>query len=304
MYLGLLIPGFILLSLVLAMNLVLFSYGNDNSATVLKKAQQNLVKNQNKTSPKMPVTTTQPIASQPSAIPLAKTDFTNSNFNILFSIPGGYLDATVDFIGKVFSFPGAGELQMYVGNTNHDAVVIYNESFVFVQDDCIKVTGTVGEVFEGTNAFSATRSVPEVKAKTIDKISCDDAINPAIKTVKVEKTQLKAGIKVTLHKVEFSDKNTRAYLTVENLNGKAGIKFYDFDSKAIQGNRQFSTTYSYDVDYPSIKSDIPPGIEEDGVVLFDPVNYKIASPVKFQFKATRDDTYSNYDFFYNIAMPR
>ncbi len=103
---------------------------------------------------------------------------------------------------------------------------------------------------------------------------------------------------------QFSSIFFSAYLTVENLNGKAGIKFYDFDSKAIQGNRQFSTTYSYDVDYPSIKSDIPPRIVENGVVLFDPVNYKIASPVKFQFQITRGDTYSNYDFFYTIAIPR
>src|SRR6266496_2805721 len=95
---------------------------------------------------------------------------------------------------------------------------------------------------------------------------------------------------------QFSSIFVSAYLTVENLNGKAGIKFYDFDSKAIQGNRQFSTTYSYDVDSPSIV--------ENGVVLFDPVNYKIASPVKFQFQITRGDTYSNYDFFYTIAIPR
>jgi hypothetical protein len=66
--------------------------------------------------------------------------------------------------------------------------------------------------------------------------------------------------RMILHKVEFSDKNTRAYLTVENLNGKTGISFYDFDSKAIQGNRQFATAYSFDVTYPAIKSDIPPRI--------------------------------------------
>lgn len=304
MYLGLLIPGFILLSLVLAMNLVLYSYGDDNSATVLKKAQQNLAKNQIKTPPKMPVTPTQPISQKPSAYILPKADFTNSNFNILFANPDGHFNSTVYLTGKIFNFPGTGELQMHVGASSNDVVIVYDESFVFTEDDCVKVTGRVAESFLGTNAFGATRSAPEVKATTIDKINCADAINPAAKTVKVEKTQFKAGIKVTLHKVEFSDKNTRAYLTVVNLNGKAGIRFYDFDSKAIQGNRQFSTTYSYDVDYPSIKSDIPPGIVEDGVVLFDPINYKIVSPVKFQFKTTRSDTYTDYDFFYTIAMPR
>lgn len=59
-------------------------------------------------------------------------------------------------------------------------------------------------------------------------------------------------------------------MTVKNKNRKAGIIFYDSDAKAIQGNRQFATKYSFDVDYPHIKSDILPSIREDGVVLFDP----------------------------------
>ena len=42
--------------------------------------------------------------------------------------------------------------------------------------------------------------------------------------------------------------------------------------------------YSYDVDYPKIKSDIPSGIEENGVVLFDPLDYKTQRSAKFQFE--------------------
>ncbi len=108
---------------------------------------------------------------------------------------------------------------------------------------------------------------------------------------------------MTLHKVEFSDKNTRLYMTVENLNHNIGINFYDFNAKAIQGKRQYSNTYSYDVDYPTIKSDIPPGIQEDGVVLFEPLNYKLAQ-AKFQFQASRSDTFTTYDFIFTVAIPR
>ena len=50
------------------------------------------------------------------------------------------------------------------------------------------------------------------------------------------------------------------YLTIENVNQKASIGFYDFNAKALQGKKQYSKTYSYDVTYPEIKSDIPPGI--------------------------------------------
>jgi hypothetical protein len=124
-----------------------------------------------------------------------------------------------------------------------------------------------------------------------------------VKTVSLEKTQIKGGIQVVLHKVEFSDKNTRVYLPVENLNQKASIGFYDFNSIALQGKKQFSTTYSYDVDYPKIKSDIPSGIEENGVVLFDPLDYKTQRSAKFQFEATRLDTYANFNFIFLVGIP-
>jgi hypothetical protein len=118
-----------------------------------------------------------------------------------------------------------------------------------------------------------------------------------------EKTQVKGGIKVVIHKVEFSDKNTRVYLTVENLNKKASVGFYDFSSKALQSKRQYSTTYSYDVDYPKIKSDISSGIEENGVVLFDPLDYKTQRSATFQFEATRLDTYANFNFVFLVGIP-
>jgi len=236
--------------------------------------------------------------------PKSKADFTNTNYPVLFSKPNGYLGATVDLTGKVSNFPEVGLLQMYVGGAvSHDAVVHYNDSFVFVQDDCVKVTGTVEEEFVGINMFSATRTVPSISARTIDKVDCTQAINPAVKTVSLEKTQIKGGIKVVFHKVEFSDKNTRVYLTVENLNKKTGIGFYDFNAKALQGKRQYSTTYSYDVDYPQIKSDIPPKIEENGVVIFDPLDYKTQRSAKFQFEATRQDTYATFNFIFLLGIP-
>src|SRR5678815_993752 len=50
--------------------------------------------------------------------------------------------------------------------------------------------------------------------RTLTKIDCSEAINRAKNDVVVEKIQKYGGLTVTLHKVEFSDKNTRVYLTV------------------------------------------------------------------------------------------
>jgi hypothetical protein len=302
------IIAFYVSSLLLALNLghMVSSQGN-SAADIIKKSQENLKKFENRT---VDIAESQPASSQKIATPVSSSpkptvDFTNSNFITLFSKPNGYLGATVDLTGKVSNFPEAGLLQMYVGGAvSQDAVVHYNDSFLFVQDDCVRVTGVVEEEFAGTNAFSAIRIVPSISARTIDKVDCTQAINPAVKTVSLEKTQIKGGIKVVFHKVELSDKNTRVYLTVENLNKKTGIGFYDFNSKALQGKKQYSTTYSYDVEYPQIKSDIPSGIEENGVVLFDPLDYKTQRSAKFQFQATRLDTYDNFDFVFLVAIPK
>ena len=303
-YLFPVIITFNVLSVLLMTNLTQLTYAQDNPADIIKKSQENLKKFENRDAIQSQTPSSQKVPATVSPVPKPKSDFTNSNFVALFSKPNGYLGATVDLSGKVSNFPEVGLLQMYVGGAvTNDAVVHYNDSFVFVQDDCVKVTGIVEEEFEGINAFSATRIVPSISAKTIDKIDCTQAINPAVKTVVLEKTQIKGGIKVEFHKVEFSDKNTRVYLTVENLNKKAGIGFYDFNSIALQGKRQYSTTYSYDVEYPKIKSDIPPRIEENGVVLFDPLDYKTQRSAKFQFEATRLDTYANFNFVFLVGIP-
>jgi hypothetical protein len=278
--------------------------GQDTSPEdIIKKSQENLQKFEEKES-STSVQPSSPKIVQPSVSTAPIADFTNSNFVTLFAKPDGYPGATVDIAGKISGFPGSGLLQMFIGgDSGKDTIVVYDETFVFVADDCVKVTGTVGDQFEGTNMFTATRIVSSISAKTIDKVDCIQAINPAQKTVVVEKTQTKGGIKVVFHKVEFSDTNTRAYLTVDNVNQKASIAFYDFNAKALQGKKQYSTTYSYDVDYPAIKSDIPPGIEENGIVLFEPLDYKSQTSARFQFEGTRQDTYDTFNFVFAVTIP-
>jgi hypothetical protein len=130
------------------------------------------------------------------------------------------------------------------------------------------------------------------------------AINPAEKTIVQEETQTKGGIKVILHKVEFSPKNTRVFLTVDNLNQKAAITFYDTGAKAIQGKKQYATTYSYDTEFPNINSDIPPGIEENGIILFEPLDYKTPTSARLQFEAIRQDTYDSINFVFLVFIPQ
>jgi hypothetical protein len=116
----------------------------------------------------------------------------------------------------------------------------------------------------------------------------------------VEQTQEDNGIVVTLHKVEFSDENTRAYLTIENTDPTEEVNFYRFNSKAVQGTTQFETTYSFDVDYPEIGSDIPPGIQESGVIIFEPLDPS-AGQTEFRFEANKGFT-EDSEFVFNVGV--
>jgi hypothetical protein len=87
------------------------------------------------------------------------------------------------------------------------------------------------------------------------------------KVVEVNQTKTGGGIFVTLHKVEFSDHYTAAFLTVENKNSHDSEIIF-LRGRIIQGKRQFGTT-SEGPSYKHIKVNIPGGIEERGVEKFE-----------------------------------
>ena len=203
---------------------------------------------------------------------------TDSEAPEYYSNPNGYVNNLVDFKGKVFTFPetgmdGAYALQMYQGGDgDKNTIVVYASPIQLSKDDCVRVIGTSQKMTGYKNMFGATRSAATINADSVTKIACSEAINPTKNVVVVEKTQKYGGMTVTLHKVEFSDKNTRAYLTVGNNDPSKDLTFYESYAKANQGHTQFATIYSFEPTYPKIESPIPPGTAENGVVLFEPLD--------------------------------
>jgi hypothetical protein len=234
---------------------------------------------------------------------LAQNSFlTDSEAPKYFSNPNGYFNNLVDFKGKVFAFPESGmdgiyALQMYQGgDSDKNTIVVYASPIQLSKGDCVRVVGTSQQETSYKNMFGATRSAATINADSIAKIDCSEAVNPAKNVVVVEKTQKYGGMTVTLHKVEFSDKNTRAYLTVGNDDLSEDMTFYDSNAKAIQGHRQFTTIYSFEPTYPKIESTIPPGIAENGVVLFEPLD-QTQCGARFIFEAHKgtDDVKFAFD---------
>jgi tetratricopeptide (TPR) repeat protein len=222
-----------------------------------------------------------------------------------YSNPQDHLNKNVNFTGKILDIlpPASGlfGLQMYqAGDTSRNTIVVYSNPVQFSKDECVRVIGVSQPVTEYQNMFGATLSAAALRADSIDMIDCSESVEPARKIVNVEQSQEKGPIKITLHKVELSDKNTRVYLTIENTDPSEDILFYDFNSKAIQGKTQYITTNSYSVDYPRIESTIPSGIEENGVVLFEPLDPN-ESEAQFRFEV-RDSSYDNLRFVFDVIV--
>jgi Flp pilus assembly protein TadD len=230
---------------------------------------------------------------------------TDSDSLVYYSNPSAYIDKKVNLTGKILSLlpPSSGTLglQMYqAGDTNRNTIVVYSTPMQFSTNECVRVIGVTQPITEYQNIFGARLSAAAIEAESIKKIECSESIEPAIKTIFVNQTQEKNVINITLDKVEFSEKNTRVYLTVENTGGSDDVSFFTFNSRAIQDKTQFTTTQSYDVDYPNIESTIPPGVIERGVVLFEPMDLN-GSDVKFRFEFG-GPSYTPIQFIFDVII--
>jgi hypothetical protein len=135
---------------------------------------------------------------------------------------------------------------------------------------------------EGVNAFGGDVSAVMVEADKLSPVSGAEAVDPAQKTVEVGKTLTDQGFGVTLKKIEFGEDTTRVHVTVYNGTGM-GPSFYDYDSKILQGSRQFDQEYSYDYEVKEPQSDLRPGVRTDGVVTFGKVDPSQPLEARFEW---------------------
>ena len=111
--------------------------------------------------------------------------------------------------------------------------------------------------------------------------------SPTNKTIKVDQTQESNGVKIKISKIELADNETRVFLSVDNQSGAAS-SFYTFNSKIIQGTKQYTEETNYEAGYDEIESDIPSGVKEEGVIAFKAIKNK-------DFKFTCEGQSENYE---------
>ena len=148
----------------------------------------------------------------------------------------------------------------------------------------MRVEGRVFDMFDGRNAFGAPLRVPRVQATKVDVVSREDVVAPAIQRYEVNRPIGQHGLVIELKRVEVAERETRVYIRVRNESTeKASV--YSHGAKLVQGSRQLEAKIVFDAGYPSLPSDLLPGVEAETVIMFDAVNPN--EPLRFVWDGPR-----------------
>lgn len=192
----------------------------------------------------------------------------------LYTNPEQFKSHCVEITGKVFTAPEYDDdgvaVQMWGDiekSENNTIVYIADKNFKVKQDDYLHIVGLVGDEFEGENAFGGKVSAPTITAKEYKVIDYKNALAPTIKTIDVNQTQTQLGYSVTVQKIEYAEKETRAYIKVDNQ-GTDKFSVYSFNSKITQNGKQYEEQDNWDAEYPEIQTELLVGNSSEGIIVF------------------------------------
>lgn len=237
----------------------------------------------------------------------APAELTEAEIDQLYTDPGAFKGRRVTLTGRVFQNPEKDRNVMYfqiftdIENSDRNTVIAYqsDEALVAV-DDYVRVTGVVQGEDRGYNAFGGIISAPRVLADSIEIVSYAEAAAPSLKTVELSGvTQDQYGYSVTVHKVEFAEKETRVYVSIQN-NGSSSFSVYSFNTKIVQDGKQYEEERNYRADYPEIQTDLQPGASTQGVIAFPAMNQSDFQIIFEGYSDNWDESIEDYTF--NITV--
>lgn len=215
--------------------------------------------------------------------------FDRSNWDILVGDPDEYKGAAVDIVGLVFTTPERVEnmiaWQMYADPQEREGgmiVYIATSGFSIKSGEYVRVKGIVAGSVEGENLFGGKIRALAVLA---DSATLVDALAAAPTAVRVYRGSadsiVQHGVIISIDKVEFAETETRVFITIVN-NSNDEANFYSFNAKAVQGNRQFEAEFGFAKDYPEVQSELLPGIQSSGIVVFPAMDPSTETQLHFE----------------------
>ena len=261
----------------------------------------------NKTISQIVSSQTEPNSEAESVSSEAPAELTEAEIDQLYTDPGAFKGRRVTLTGRVFQNPEKDRNVMYfqiftdIENSDRNTVIAYQSDEALVSvDDYVRVTGVVQGKDKGYNVFGGIISAPRVLADSIEIVSYAEAAAPSLKTVELSGvTQDQYGYSITVHKVEFAEKETRVYVSIQN-NGSSSFSVYSFNTKIVQDGKQYEEERNYRADYPEIQTDLQPGVSTQGVIAFPAMNQSDFQIMCEGYSDNWDESIEDYTF--NITV--
>lgn len=228
------------------------------------------------------------------------TPIASDEIQALYTTPSDFKGRTYDFTGIVISVEkdsGTTYLQVMrdIDNYEQNTIIEYdNADLKIKEEDYVKVSGTILGEFEGENALGTKVTAPHVKANSVEVVSAVEAF-PAEKTIDVNQTVTKGPCEATVTKVDYTEDETRVYVTVKN-NGSAPVDMYADSGVIIQNGMQIEPNNGFR--YDSMPSEIKAGASVQGVVAFDRIE---ESAFTFIFDGY-DNDFNDFEFKFEVAV--
>lgn len=228
-----------------------------------------------------------------------KQHFTNDNFSNVLSNANKYKGATVDITGKIFLPPKKDgdmwQFQIYTDPKQNEGntIVVASTTFEINDGDFVRVRGAIDKKIDYETLMGAKMSAPLIIAGSIEEVAAQDVMAPTENVIEVNQAQDQHGIVITLKKVEFAESETRLYIHVKNNTDKSA-SVHTFQMKITQGSKQYDEENSFDSGYPELQSDLLPGVESEGVVVFPKLDYG-ANQFTFFAEASSDNYYLDFN---------
>jgi hypothetical protein len=124
------------------------------------------------------------------------------------------------------------------------------------------------------------------------------------KDVTVTQQQNQNGVIIMVDKVVLRDNETDVFVRVQNQQPGKKANFYSFNSKLQVGNQQFDLDSMKTSQYGDIPSDILPGVETKGVLVFPAVGTTVppTGAVALHLEASSENYMATFNpYVFNIS---
>lgn len=209
----------------------------------------------------------------------------DSQIQQLFTDPEQFKGKYAKLSGVLLANPetdsdGSMALQIFYDTQNYDQnFIVYtdNADASLKSGDYVKVDGKVRGKFTGQNAMGAEISIPAIENASVTKSTYMDVVAPTTATLEPNVSSEQHGITASVDKVEYSDLETRVYMTVKNDSSDNvsldvyGIKLIMDGQQIAQDNNSVS---SFNGNYAELNYDIAAGASSSGILVFPAIEQK------------------------------